>query len=454
MTDLPKKKRRVNPLSIDAIDKMEPGAIIYCSTVSGFGIRHRGGGKNYFLRTRLSGRERWFAIGEHGNPYGLDEARARATAIKGDIANGKDPASERDRVRATLTVADVAQRFLVEYCGVVPASLEFLPKELADKHRGRRTDARPKVKFAASPNASVKPSTARTYRDALLDHVLPRIGKLRADAVTTGDLAKLHYELRDTSRLANFCLSVVSSMVSWGATNNIWPKGSDPTGDIKRYKEHRRERYLTADEVKKVAESIASAEAEGAFSHHVAAAIRFLLLTGLRPSEALALKWADVDEAEGKVRLPDTKTGPRFATLSTHAFAVLQATHRIDGNPHVFCGAKTGAHLTTLQQPFAIIRKRAGLEGTDDVVLYTLRHHFGTTLATSRVEVYELMRMMGHKNASTSLRYIHLADAGLQATSSKATAGIADALTASTQKQAGVESPAGRVVQLKRPQRT
>ena len=65
------------------------------------------------------------------------------------------------------------------------------------------------------------------------------------------------------------------------------------------------------------------------------------------------------------------------------------------------------------------------------MVLYTLRHNSGSTLADSRVEAYELMKMMGHKNLSTSLRYIHLRDAGIKETSTKATANIAQALATS-----------------------
>ena len=76
-----------------------------------------------------------------------------------------------------------------------------------------------------------------------------------------------------------------------------------------------------------------------------------------------------------------------------------------------------------------MVRELAGLAKDDnDVVLYTLRHNFESILAAQRVEAYELMRAMGHKNLSMSLRYIHLASGGVQETTSRATAGIANAL--------------------------
>lgn len=414
------------------IERMKPGEFLWDDRVKGFGVRYRGGSYQFLLKNRIAGRVRWFTIGTFGSPFTVETARNAALELLGDIAKGEDPSSVREATRDLKTFSDVARLYLIEHCGVKREALEFLPKELAEKHRGRRTRARPKVKFAAEPRAKVKASTARTYRDALLDHVIPHIGKRRIDSITSGDLDKLHRDLKGTPRLANFCLSVVSTLQTWATTNGHWPKMASVVGGIERYAEVRREKFLNADETRRAVKALADAEAEGLFSVHAAHAIRFLLLTGLRPKEALALRWSDLDFDEGTVRLPDTKTGPRTATVSTHALEVLTTVPRMEGNPFVFCGAKTGTHLTTLQQPFEIIRRKAGFaSGTrDGVVLYTLRHNFGSTLAASKVEAYELMRMMGHKNLSTSLRYIHLANAGVQATASKATAALADALKA------------------------
>ena len=63
-----------------------------------------------------------------------------------------------------------------------------------------------------------------------------------------------------------------------------------------------------------------------------------------------------------------------------------------------------------------------------EVVTYTLRHNFGSTLAAAKVEGYELMRAMGHKNIGTSMRYIHLANEGVQATTTRATDKLAASL--------------------------
>ena len=113
-----------------------------------------------------------------------------------------------------------------------------------------------------------------------------------------------------------------------------------------------------------------------------------------------------------------------------HALEFLGTIPELVDNKFVFPGRKTGRPLASLQHAFELVREIAGLTEDGNVVLYTVRHNFGSTLAAQRVEAYELMRAMGHKNLSTSLRYIHLANDGIQATTSKATASISDALNA------------------------
>lgn len=384
---------------------MTPGDELWDADVRGFYVRCQRSARIFVLKARIAGRQRHITIGEHGSPWTPETARREAKRLQGEIAAGNDPASQREKAKATLTVTDTATRFLVEHCGVL------------------KLDG----KFAPEPNASVKPGTARGYRDTLRDHILPTLGKFRCDAITVADVAKLHHDMRATPRAANYVLSVLSTMTRWAATRHLWPKGSNPTDAIKRYPEKRRTKALTEDETGRLVAAIAKAETDGKITHYSAAALRFLLLCGLRPREALQIKWTDVDTATGRVHLPATKTGPRDATLSSHAIGLLATIPRMRGNPFIFCGHKEGRPLASLQHAFETVWADAGMPA--DVVLYTLRHNFGSTLADDRVEAYELMKMMGHKNLSTSLRYIHLRDSGVQATSTKATAGIAAALT-------------------------
>ena len=391
-------------ITLRAVDALLPGAELWDGEVKGFYVRCQRAAKVYVLKARIAGRSRHITIGTHGSPWTPNSARREAKRLQGEIVVGHDPAAQRQKNKAAVTVTVVATRFLAEHCGVLSLDSPFNPE----------------------PNANVKPGTARGYRDTLRDHILPALGKFRADAVTSADVAKLHHQMRATPRAANYVLSVLSVMSNWAAPRHLWPKGANPTDDITRYSETRRTKALSANETKRLVAAIDKAEHSGKITLYSAAALRFLLLCGLRPKEALHIKWTDFDPETGRIHLPATKTGPRDATLSTHALELLATLPRADGNPYVFCGHKQGRPLASLQHAFETVWADAGMP--PDVVLYTLRHNFGTTLADNRVEAYELMKMMGHKNLSTSLRYIHLRDAGVQATSDRATAGIAAAL--------------------------
>ena len=58
----------------------------------GFGVRARGTGLYYILKTRVSGQQRWFTVGKHGAPWTPDTARKKVLGLLGEIANGNDPA--------------------------------------------------------------------------------------------------------------------------------------------------------------------------------------------------------------------------------------------------------------------------------------------------------------------------------------------------------------------------
>jgi hypothetical protein len=44
---------------------------------------------------------------------------------------------------------------------------------------------------------------------------------------------------------------------------------------------------------------------------------------------------------------------------------------------------------------------------TDDFVVYSLRHTFGTRLGESGADAFTIMRVMGHSTVTVSQRYVH-----------------------------------------------
>jgi integrase len=158
---------------------------------------------------------------------------------------------------------------------------------------------------------------------------------------------------------------------------------------------------------------------------HALAAVRLLTFTGMRPREVLTLRWTNVDMENRVINLKDAKTGDRQVTLGTAALQVLANIPVIDGNPFVIVGDRDGKHVASLQHTWETVRNEAGLT---DVRLYDLRHSYASTLAKGGAPVYEIQALLGHKNISTSMRYIHLANDQVRSAADRANASIEAAM--------------------------
>ena len=125
---------------------------------------------------------------------------------------------------------------------------------------------------------------------------------------------------------------------------------------------------------------------------------------------------------EDCIELPDAKTGGRVVPLGPEARAVLSTIPREDDNSGVFAGKLPGSHLTDLQRPWRRIRKRAELE---EVRIHDLRHSHASQAVMERVPPPVVSKLPGHRQASMTLRYAHVADTELEAAAERVGQAIA-----------------------------
>ena len=355
-----------------AVDAMEPGTLVWDADVSGFGVRCRASGsRHYVLKFRVGGRQRWITIGRHGAPWTPHTARLEARRLLGEVVAGRDPADARDSGKTAPTVADLAGRFMREHV-----------------------------------EAKRKPRTAREYRRLLDKAVLPALGKRRIIDVVRSDIARLHHAMSETPYQANRVLALLSKLFNWAELHGYRPDGSNPCRHVERYREHKRERFLSQAELARLGETLAAGVREGAETRFIIAAIRLLLFTGARLGEILGLRWEYVDIERACLRLPDSKTGQKVLYLNAPALEVLAELPRVEGNPFVVCGEREGAHLVNLEKPWRRIRARAGL---DDMRLHDLRHSYASFGAAGGLSLPMIGKLLGHTQAATTERYAHLA---------------------------------------------
>jgi integrase len=118
------------------------------------------------------------------------------------------------------------------------------------------------------------------------------------------------------------------------------------------------------------------------------------------------LRWKRIDSRAGIARLPDSKTGAKNLYLPPGALAVLDLLPRMSGNPHVLPGDRPGASFGGIQKPWQRARSLAGLP---DLRLHDLRHAFASVAVAARDSLYIVGKLLGHRQASTTERYSHLA---------------------------------------------
>jgi integrase len=261
----------------------------------------------------------------------------------------------------------------------------------------------------------LKALTATEYQRTARLHILPRLGRRPIGELKRQDIARLHHELADKPYQANRTLALLSKFFGWAEKHGLRPDGSNPCRHVEKYREGRRERFLSQAELGRLGDALREAEQDKTCSPWVIAAIRLLTLTGARRNEILTLQWDHVSEEHGCLMLPDSKTGRKAVRLSPPSLAVLHDIPRLEeGNPYVICGEKAGRHLVNIEQPWRRIRKAAQL---DDVRLHDLRHSFASVAASGGQSLVIIGKMLGHSQPATTARYAHLADDPVKAAS-------------------------------------
>jgi integrase len=432
-------KTKINLQAVKSAVRSKARYVLWDTEVRGFGLRvNSDGSKTYVLKYVMGDRQKWFSIGRHGSPWTPEQARGHAIKLLGRIEEGVDPSG--------IKKADRASSMLVEGLCV-----DYLMAVEGGQIISRR-------------GTTKKPSTLATDRGRIERHIKPLLGTKRVKDITASDIARFRdavaagqtaADTKTKSRgraivkggrgTATRTLGLLGAIFSYAVSQGLRP--DNPARGVQRFKDRSCERYLSSSEMKRLGDACTAAERawhefEAAHSewqisgrHGLApcwpdnaenpiaiAAIRFLLLTGMRKSEVLNLRreWVDFDRCI--IRLPDSKSGKKAVPVGQAAIDVLLSISPLAGNPHVFYGAKRERPFVGLPKVWTRIRAKAGLTGTR---LHDLRHTFASHGASGGASLYILAKIMGHADSKTTARYAHLSDDPLKAGVEKISQNIA-----------------------------
>lgn len=359
---------------IDSASPQKKDFIVWDSELKGFGCRVLPTGRKtyvFFYRSPKNNKSSYLKIGVHGNVT-CDIARDIAQGWAGDLARGVDPKAHKE--------AQEKER---------KSSLSF--KEFT------------KIYLEIHASQKNKESTFREYQRLLKNHLLPFFGESGLQEITRKDVHAFHSALSQKIT-ANRCLSVLSKILSVAKDFDYY-QGENPCFRLKRYKENKRENFLKEDDLIRLENVLQEQEILRTLSPYAVSAIRMLLYTGCRRNEVLKLKWEDIFLEESYLRLQDSKGGKREVPLNEAAKKVLRNLEHQEGNPYVFPGKIPGKPLQGLKSQWKTITRRAHLK---DTTIHDLRHTFASLGVKQGLDLYQISKLLGHKDIHTTQRYAHL----------------------------------------------
>lgn len=393
--------RKLAKRIVDAAKPVDREYMVWDSEVAGFGLRvYPSGRKTYLLKYRVGGGRngtiRKPVIGTHG-ALTVEQARAIAKDWAAEVRRGSDPSGQRDRDRKAPIMSDLVERYLVEHA-----------------------------------RAHKKASSVANDERIIAKRLIPAFGRRKVAEITRGLVAEFHRSLSAIPYEGNRALALLSKMFNLAELWDMRPDGSNPCHHVRKYREEKRERFLSQKELARLGAALAAVERGevltakgGPISPYAVAALRLLTFTGARKGEILSLRWEHVNFEAARLELPDSKTGRKFVYLPAPALAVLRDLERIDDNPHVIVGGKNGAGLVNLKDPWGAIRKAAELEG---LRIHDLRHSFASVGAAGGMSLPVIGALLGHRETATTARYAHLSDDPLRTAADRIGSAISNAM--------------------------
>jgi integrase len=298
----------------------------------------------------------------------------------------------------------------------------------------RRTFAEVATMFLKEREARARrTSTIICYRTVLDCHLLPKFGPHEVGTIRRTDIAEHFDAMRAagaTVQTVNRALRTLKAVLFFALERELVERNV-----MQRF------RPFEGGKDERHASRGAYSEAEvqailGSARPHERALIGLLCLAGVRPGEAFALGWSDVDLEAGCARIvrswdhrggkfvePKTKAGARVVPLSGWLVGELTAHKERSGGTGLVFGNRAGKPMNpsnVRRDIWLPLKARAGVRGLD---LYSLRHTFASLGRTAGESAFNVARMMGHSRSTlVDQVYAHTMQSGMASVAENVTA--------------------------------
>lgn len=369
------------------------------------------GTKTFFTQTRVRGRSRRVTLGKYPLMT-IETARKKALSFCGAVNEGIDPWNlEENQRMQNITFGDFFDEYLERYSMV--------------QKRSWKSD-RNEITFHAK-------------------HLFPR----KLSEISRGELQRLHEKIGATRGRyqANIVIkkicAIYNKAIDWG-----W-LGSNPAKGIKKFKEQSRDKFINPSELPYFKRALNEETCQTTKDF-----VTILLTTGVRKTNALEMKWTQLDLVSGHWNIPMTKNGDSlYLPLVEVALNLLKRRYedrvsewvfpREDNpNKHIMAPRKnwdnilaratfylakeepslhawiekhrealkhrSDANQLRAIQKIAISERRKLPENFNGLRFHDLRRTFGSYQALAGVSLPVIGRSLGHKSIQSTMIYSRL----------------------------------------------
>lgn len=352
-------------ISISAIKKLTPpdqGADFYWDkSLKGFGIRIQPGGTVAFIaQGRINGKAKRITVGKLTRKT-PEIARREARQMLADMDKGIDPkAKQKARDSLSLTLEDALDEYL-------------------------------------AGNSRLKESTRDDYRTRIKRYLGDWLDRPVVE-ISRDDVKEKHHEIGERSEAqANLAMRYLRAVLNHVMDNHFDEAGNpiilhNPVKALKRqwYAVAPKSNYLRDHQIPIFLEAV-----DGLGNDLARDYLRFLLLTGLRRSEALSLAWEHVDLKGGSLTLPDPKNRrAHILPITDQMREILKRRGSLCVGEHVF--ESPAGLFGNVDGAIKQVRERTGFY----IAAHDLRRTFATVANEIGLGAYTIKALMNHRDAN------------------------------------------------------
>ncbi len=393
---MPKLSKRV----VDGAEPQSTDYVIWDDELPGFGLRvFKSGKRSYLIQYRSAGRSRRYSIGVHG-VWTPELARKEAKIQLGRVAQGDNPAEERQLDHKAVTVKELCELYLKDFeAGLILGK-----------------GGRPK-----------KSTTLVTDTGRINRHIIPLIGTRRVKDLVKADVNKVLKDIMagktrasvKTKKLrgrANVRGGVGTATRTVGLLGGILTYAVEagiiehnPAHGIRKPKDNVRNRRLTEAEYRTLGEMLEEAAKDEKYAITVDI-IHQIALTGCRRSEIIGLKWSEVDTDASCLRLADSKEGASIRPIGLPVVEFMDVRKRQKVGTYVFPGYGDDNAFGSFPNHWEQLFSKSPLS---DITPHVLRHSFASIANDLGFTEVTIAALVGHSKGSVTSKYIHTLDTAL-----------------------------------------